>query len=81
MRIVDADGHVQDKNIPWRDLIAEPFKSRAPQVVKDNRGVEFIMMEGRLCPKPGGKGCSFVGARDLKGSAMRSRQGMFLSWT
>jgi predicted TIM-barrel fold metal-dependent hydrolase len=62
MRIIDADGHVQERYIPWRDLIAEPFKSRAPQVVKDNRGVDFIMMEGRLCPKPMGKGCSFVGA-------------------
>ncbi|MBI4526070.1 MAG: hypothetical protein HY695_19910 [Deltaproteobacteria bacterium] len=62
MRIIDADGHVQDKNIPWADLIAKPFKSRAPQLVKDNRGVDFIMMEGRLWPKPVGKGCSFVGA-------------------
>ncbi len=62
MRIIDADGHVQDRHIPWRDLMPEPFKSRAPQVVKDNRGVEFIMMEGKLCPKPVGKGCSFLGA-------------------
>jgi len=62
MRIIDADGHVQERNIPWQDLIAEPFKSRAPRSVKDNRGVDFMMMEGRLCPKPVGKGCSFVGA-------------------
>lgn len=62
MRIIDADGHVQDKNLPWRDLLPESFKSRAPRLVKDNRGIEFIMMEGRLTPKPVGKGCSFVGA-------------------
>jgi uncharacterized protein len=62
MRIIDADGHVLDKNIPWRDLLPKAFQSRAPHVVKDNRGIEFIMMEGRLCPKPVGKACSFVGA-------------------
>jgi len=62
MRIIDADGHVQERHIPWQDLLPAPFRSRAPQAVKDNRGVEFIMMEGRLCPKPVGKGCSFVGA-------------------
>ena len=62
MRIIDADGHVQERYIPWRELLAAPFKSRAPQVAKDNRGVEFVMMEGRLWPKPVGKGCSFVGA-------------------
>src|ERR1044071_5270888 len=62
MRIIDADGHVQDKNLPWRDLMPKSFASRAPHVVKDNRGIEFIMMEGRLCPKPVGKACSFVGA-------------------
>src|SRR5258706_7265257 len=62
MRIIDADGHVQDKNLPWRDLMPESFKSRAPRLVKDNRGIEFIMMEGRLTPKPVGKACSFVGA-------------------
>src|SRR5689334_20299516 len=62
MRIIDADGHVQDKNLPWRDLLPKAFAARAPHVVKDNRGIEFIMMEGRLCPKPVGRACSFVGA-------------------
>jgi uncharacterized protein len=61
MRIIDADGHVQDKNLPWQDLMPASFKSRAPRLVKDNRGIDFIMMEGKLCPKPVGKSCSFVG--------------------
>ena len=38
MRIIDADGHVQEKQIPWGDLLEEPFRSRAPREVKDNRG-------------------------------------------
>ncbi|HWP60757.1 MAG TPA: amidohydrolase family protein [Candidatus Acidoferrales bacterium] len=62
MRIIDADGHVHERNIPWEELLAEPYRARAPKRVKDNRGVEFVMLEGRLCPKPVGKGCGFVGA-------------------
>jgi uncharacterized protein len=62
MRIIDADGHVQEKQIPWADLLEEPYRSRAPREVKDNRGFSFVMIDGRLTPKPVGKGCSFVGA-------------------
>jgi len=61
MRIIDADGHVQEARIPWRDLLPEPYRARAPKLVEDNRGVPFIMVEGKLCPKPVGKGCGFVG--------------------
>jgi predicted TIM-barrel fold metal-dependent hydrolase len=53
---------VLDKDIPWADLLEEPYRSRAPRVVRDNRGVSFVMIEGRLIPKPVGKGCGFVGA-------------------
>jgi uncharacterized protein len=62
MRIIDADGHVQEKQIPWADLLEEPYRSRAPREVKDNRGFSFVMIDGRLTPKPVGKACSFVGA-------------------
>src|SRR4249919_2173285 len=62
MRIIDADGHVLEKQIPCADLLEEPYRSRAPKEVKDNRGFSFIMMEGKLTPKPVGKACSFVGA-------------------
>ena len=62
MRIIDADGHVQEKQIPWADLLDEPYRLRAPREVKDNRGFSFVMIDGRLTPKPVGKGCSFVGA-------------------
>lgn len=61
MRIIDADGHVDEKNIPWAELLAAPYRNRAPRVVQDNRGITFIMMEGKLTPKPVGKACSFVG--------------------
>ena len=62
MRIIDADGHVLERDIPWADLIEPRFRDRAPKAVKDNRGFSFIMIDGKLTPKPLGKGCSFVGA-------------------
>ncbi|MET0583582.1 MAG: amidohydrolase family protein, partial [Candidatus Binatia bacterium] len=62
MRIIDADGHVLERDIPWGDLIDAPYRSRAPRPVQDNRGYTFIMIDGKLTPKPVGKGCSFVGA-------------------
>ena len=62
MRIIDADGHVLERDIPWADLIDAPYRSRAPRAVQDNRGYTFIMIDGKLTPKPVGKGCSFVGA-------------------
>ena len=62
MRVVDADGHVQERDLPWADLLEAPYRSRAPRRVRDNRGVEFLMVEGKLCPKPVGKGCGFLGA-------------------
>jgi len=62
MRIIDADGHVLERDIPWAELIDEPYRARAPRVVSDNRGFNFVMIDGRLTPKPVGKGCSFVGA-------------------
>jgi len=62
MRIIDADGHVLERDIPWADLIEAPYRSRAPRAVQDNRGFTFVMIDGKLTPKPVGKGCSFVGA-------------------
>ena len=62
MRIIDADGHVLERDIPWADLLEAPYRERAPRVVKDNRGFSFVMIEGKLTPKPVGKACSFVGA-------------------
>ena len=55
MRIIDADGHVQEKQIPWADLLEEPYRSRAPREVKDNRGFSFVMIDGQIDSQAGGK--------------------------
>ncbi len=60
--VVDADGHVQEKYIRWEAYLEEPYRSQAPRVVKDNRGVDFLMVEGKLWPKPSGPGVGNVGS-------------------
>ena len=60
--VIDADGHVQEKYIRWEDYLEEPYRSQAPRGVKDNRGVDFLMVEGKLWPKPSGPGVGNVGA-------------------
>ena len=54
--IVDADGHVQEKYIRWADNLEKPYRSQSPRVVRDKPGVDVLMAEGKLWPKPGGLG-------------------------
>ena len=54
--VIDADRHVQEKYIRWEDYLEEPHRSRAPRVVKDNRMVDFLMVEGNSGPSPPGQG-------------------------
>lgn len=72
MRIIDADGHVQEKLIPWAELLEEPYRLRAPKMVKDNRGKDFLMIEGKLVPKPVGRGCGFLEDKDFAGAVART---------
>lgn len=53
-RIIDADGHVQEKLLPWAELLQEPYRSLVPKVVKDHQGTSFMVVEGKLRPKPVG---------------------------
>ena len=55
MRIIDADGHVQEKQIPWADLLEEPYRSRAPREVKDNRGFSFCHDRRAIDSEAGGQ--------------------------
>ena len=41
MRIIDADGHVQEKQIPWGDLLDEPF--RAMDALTKGVAQEFLL--------------------------------------
>ena len=30
IRIIDADGHVQEKDAPWEELLEAPYRKHAP---------------------------------------------------
>jgi uncharacterized protein len=57
MKIIDADGHVQERDAPWQDLLEEPYRKHAPRVVKDPNGRSELLLEGRIWAKPSGVGC------------------------
>ena len=48
LRIIDADGHVQEKDAPWEDLLEEPYRKHAPRVVKDASGRSELLLEGKI---------------------------------
>ncbi len=57
LRIIDADGHVQEKDAPWQDLLGGPYRKHAPRVVKDASGRAELLLEGKIWAKPSGIGC------------------------
>ena len=59
--VIDADGHVQELNIDWAGRIAPSLRDRAPRVVPDNRGFPRLLAEGKLWPKPEGRGTGQAG--------------------
>src|SRR5215203_5978487 len=76
--IVDADGHVQEKGLAWGDLLEPAYRDRAPKLVRDNRGVERLMVGGVLWGKPEGRGRNLAGAPHSRSeehtSELQSRQ-------
>src|SRR5581483_5890146 len=52
MRIIDADGHVLERDIPWADLIDPAYRARAPRTVQDNRGFSFVGAPRSHSPQP-----------------------------
>ena len=74
-RIIDADGHVQEKDAPWQDLLEAPYKKHAPRVLKDSNGRSELLLEGKIWAKPTGIGCG-IGAAPLN-RRPQSTTGMF----
>ena len=75
LRIIDADGHVQEKDAPWQDLLEGPYRKHAPRVVKDASGRAELLLEGKIWAKPGGIGCG-IGTAPIS-RRPQSTTGMF----
>jgi hypothetical protein len=56
MKVIDADGHIVESADELRSYLERPYQDTAFDVVTDSRGINFFLVEGRLVPKPAGKG-------------------------
>ena len=57
MRVIDADGHIVETVEELREHMEAPYREKAFDVVTDSKGNSYFLVEGRLVPKPAGRGC------------------------
>ncbi len=50
--VVDSDAHINESLDALADFLEEPYRSRAPRLLKDTLGLTRILLEGRLYPDP-----------------------------
>jgi uncharacterized protein len=50
--VIDSDAHINESLDVLAEWIEEPYRSRAPRLLKDTLGLTRILMEGRLYPDP-----------------------------
>ena len=62
MRIIDADGHVLERDIPWADLIDAPYRSRAPAPSAGQPRLYFHHDRRKTHAETSRQRLSFVGA-------------------
>jgi uncharacterized protein len=63
MRVVDADGHVEENPVTFSDKYFDPaFRSQRPQVVPGvEEGLAYWMIDEQLFPRRVGRGCHNLG--------------------
>jgi uncharacterized protein len=59
--IVDADGHVEEAHIDWRERLPQKYQSMAPQRRPASDGQSRLFIEGKAWPKPSGPGLGVGG--------------------
>jgi predicted TIM-barrel fold metal-dependent hydrolase len=57
VKVIDADGHIVETGEALREYLEPPYRDQAFDVVTDSRGNSYFLVEGRLVPKPAGRGC------------------------
>jgi hypothetical protein len=63
MRVIDADGHVEENPVTFSDKYFAPaFRDQRPQVVPGNEeGLAYWMIDEQLFPRRVGRGCNNLG--------------------
>ncbi|HXG49943.1 MAG TPA: amidohydrolase family protein [candidate division Zixibacteria bacterium] len=58
---VDADGHLEETHIDWRERLPARFRAAAPERRPGNDGHTRLFIEGKPWPKPSGPGIGIGG--------------------
>src|ERR1044071_1213566 len=58
---VDADGHLEENHIDWKERLPEQFKSLAPERRPSGSGQLRTIIEGKAWPRPSGLGIGVGG--------------------
>ena len=77
MRVIDADGHVEENPVTFSDEYFDPaFRSQRPQVIAGNEeGLAYWMIDEQLFPRRVGRGCHNLGTPvSYQGKPMRHAQ-------
>ena len=77
MRVIDADGHVEENPVTFSDKYFDPaFRDQRPQVVPGaEEGLAYWMIDEQLFPRRVGRGCNNLGTPvSYQGQPMRHAQ-------
>jgi predicted TIM-barrel fold metal-dependent hydrolase len=77
MRVIDADGHVEENPITFSDKYFDPaFRTHRPQVVRGaEEGLAYWMIDEQLFPRRVGRGCNNLGTpTSYQGNPVRHAQ-------
>ena len=53
LRIIDADGHVQERDANWQELLDPPYRKHAPSMVPCADGRTHLLLEGKIWAEAG----------------------------
>ena len=63
-KVIDADGHILEPFTLWGEYLDPSYRKRAPKLVKDETGVQKLLLEEKvLGSKAGFGGIGAVGGR------------------
>ncbi|HET9918134.1 MAG TPA: amidohydrolase family protein [Candidatus Binatia bacterium] len=77
MRVIDADGHVEENPLTFSDKYLDPaFRAHRPQVVPGTEdGLAYWMIDEQLFPRRVGRGCNNLGTpASINGKPVRHAQ-------
>ena len=60
-RTLDADGHVEEAHVNWKERIAEPYRNMAPQPRPATDSHLRLVLEDKPWPIPSGSGVGIGG--------------------